>query len=106
MFSGKEVSNMAADIDLVQNRTGIAVGSLLIGVLIGAVVGGVAALLLAPQSGNETQRMIRDRAMQTGQMFQDRYNTIRDRVSKTGSNMRSRAESEMQAATSGHPEEG
>jgi hypothetical protein len=44
--------------------------------------------------------------MQTGQMFQDRYNTIRDRVSKTGSNMRSRAESEMQAATSGHPEEG
>ncbi len=95
---------MAADIELVQNRTGIAVGSLLLGVLIGAVAGGIAALLLAPQPGSETQRMIRDRAMQTGQMFQGRYNTIRDRVTKVGSNMRSKAENEMQEAS--RPEEG
>jgi gas vesicle protein len=95
---------MAADIDLIQGRTGIAVGSLLLGVLIGAVAGGIAALLLAPQPGSETQRMIRERAAQTGHMFQDRYNTIKDRVAKVGSNMRSRAESEMEAAR--HPEEG
>lgn len=43
-----------------QERVGCPIGSLLLGLGIGAVVGAAAALLLAPQSGPETRRSIAD----------------------------------------------
>jgi len=39
-------------------------GSFGIGVLAGAVVGGVVALLFAPKSGKETRKMIKDKTME------------------------------------------
>jgi gas vesicle protein len=39
-------------------------GAFLVGFLVGAVAGGVAALLLAPQSGEETRTMIRDKSIE------------------------------------------
>ena len=49
--------------------TGAGMGGLLMGLLIGAVVGGVVALLFAPQTGNETRRMIKNRAGDIGNAF-------------------------------------
>jgi gas vesicle protein len=41
--------------------SGLQTGSLLTGLIIGAVLGAGAALLLAPQSGEKTRRMLRKR---------------------------------------------
>jgi gas vesicle protein len=39
-------------------------GSFVMGFLVGAVAGGIAALLMAPQSGEETRAMIRDKSIE------------------------------------------
>jgi len=39
-------------------------GAFLIGFVVGGVAGAVTALLLAPQSGEETRAMIKDRAIE------------------------------------------
>lgn len=44
-----------------QEGSGFHTGSLLTGLLLGAVLGAGAALLLAPQSGEKTRRMLRKR---------------------------------------------
>ncbi len=49
--------------------SGIGVGSFFLGMLVGAVIGGVTALMLAPKSGAETREMVRNR-----------YNQVRDVV--------------------------
>jgi gas vesicle protein len=51
------------------DSSGSGVGPFFLGVLVGAVVGGVAALLLAPKSGSETREMVRNR-----------YNQMKDAV--------------------------
>lgn len=89
---------MASELDYMGTRRGINGGSLLIGILIGAVAGGIAALLLAPQSGKETQQMIRDRMMEAQKMVKDRVSEVKERVGQVRDNMRTRAEQEMQAA--------
>jgi gas vesicle protein len=43
------------------NTTGSGVGMFLMGLLVGAALGGVAALLMAPQPGAETRTMLKDR---------------------------------------------
>lgn len=46
------------------NCNGNDAGSFAIGALVGAVIGGVAALLLAPQSGEETRKQIKSKAQE------------------------------------------
>jgi gas vesicle protein len=51
------------------------------GLVIGGLVGAAAALLLAPQSGEETRTMIRDKGIE-----------LKDQVEQTASDTRARAE--------------
>ncbi len=88
---------MAYDVEC-ENRTMRAgVGMFFFGLLAGAVVGGIAALLLAPRSGKETREMIRGKAMETQQMVQSQVNNVKEKVSQIRGNMRNRAEQEAQA---------
>jgi len=48
-------------------------GNVLLGFLVGAVAGGVAALLFAPGSGSETRQKIADGLSRTGAKLQDEY---------------------------------
>ncbi len=40
---------------------GFGIGGFFLGMLVGAIAGGVAALLLTPQTGTETRDMLKDR---------------------------------------------
>lgn len=78
-----------------ETRSGMpGIGMFLLGLLAGAVVGGIVALLFAPKSGKETREMIRGKAAETGQMIQSRANDVKERITKVGSAMRSKAEQE------------
>jgi gas vesicle protein len=57
-------------------------GAFLVGFLVGAVAGGVTALLMAPQSGEETRTMIRDKSIE-----------LRDKASVTAEEAMRRAQS-------------
>lgn len=50
------------------------------GLVIGGLLGAGLALLLAPQSGEETRRMLRRRARQVAHDAQDRYDDVKDRI--------------------------
>ena len=55
--------------ETVAGAPGAGVGGIFLGILIGAVIGGVAALLFAPQTGSDTRGMIRDRYGQMKDVF-------------------------------------
>jgi gas vesicle protein len=73
---------MAVDTEYIEVEKRFSTGTFLLGVLTGAVVGGVVALLLAPKSGQETRAMIRSKADETQQMLQSRVNDVKERVGK------------------------
>ena len=50
------------------------------GLLLGALIGAGVALLFAPQSGEDTRRLIRKRAKRFARDAQDRYDDLRDKV--------------------------
>jgi gas vesicle protein len=50
------------------------------GLLIGALLGAGVALLFAPQSGEETRRLIRRKAKHLADEARDRYEDVRHRV--------------------------
>ena len=50
--------------------------------LVGAVVGGGIALLLAPQSGERTRRQLRRMAEDAKEKIEDCYDEIKDRAAK------------------------
>ncbi len=52
------------------------------GLLIGALIGAGVALLFAPQSGEDTRRLIRKRARRFAADTRDRYDDLKDRVRK------------------------
>jgi gas vesicle protein len=56
-------------------------GEFLAGVILGALVGGAAALLLAPQSGEETQAQLREKGIE-----------LKERVSELSEEARKKAE--------------
>lgn len=62
-------------------NTGKNISSALMGFLIGGLVGAAAAMLMAPQSGQETRTLLRDKGME-----------IKDRASETIEGTRSKAE--------------
>ena len=63
--------------------TGFGVGGFLLGMLAGAVVGGVAALLLAPRPGPETRQAIMDRMSQMQEIVRSRAREAQQEVSET-----------------------
>jgi gas vesicle protein len=50
------------------------------GLLLGALIGAGVALLFAPQTGEDTRRLIRKRARRFARDARDRYDDIRDKV--------------------------
>ncbi len=67
--------------------------SFLVGIILGALVGGTIAILLAPVSGEELRLQMRDRAV-----------TMRDEVKQAAATRR--AELEQQLATLRSPQQG
>ncbi|MBX3147434.1 MAG: YtxH domain-containing protein [Gemmatimonadales bacterium] len=55
-------------------------GSFGLGLFVGALLGGMAALLLAPGSGRETRRHLRRRIRQAKEQVGDRLEELDDRV--------------------------
>lgn len=52
------------------------------GLLLGALIGAGVALLFAPQSGQDTRRLIRKKARRIAADARDRYDDLKDRVRK------------------------
>ncbi len=52
------------------------------GLLLGALIGAGVALLFAPQSGEDTRRMIRRKARRFASDARDRYDDLKDKVRK------------------------
>ena len=51
-----------------------------VGLILGALIGAGVALLVAPQSGEETRRLLRRRAKKLAAGAQDRYEDVKDRI--------------------------
>lgn len=64
----------------------------LTGFMIGGIVGAAAALLLAPQSGEETREMIRERGVELGGRAREYGDTARHRAEELAIDARERAE--------------
>lgn len=54
--------------------------SFTVGLVLGALIGAGVALLVAPQSGEDTRRLIRKKARRLAHDARDRYDDIKDRV--------------------------
>lgn len=72
-----------------EKKAGFAIGGFLLGMLAGAVVGGVAVLLLAPRSGKETRDIIMGKVSETQQMLQEQASNVKEKVTKARDAMRS-----------------
>jgi gas vesicle protein len=83
------------------NERGSGAGMFLLGMLTGAIAGGLTALLLAPRTGKETREMIRGRAMEMQQMMQDRYSDVKERVGRAGECLRTGTKTDMPASGNG-----
>ena len=69
-------------------------GGLFLGFLIGALAGGITALLLAPKSGKETREYLREKATDAQHMVQEKASDVRNRFSRMKEDMQARAEEE------------
>ena len=56
-----------------------------IGILTGAIVGGVIALLYAPKSGKETRKMIKDKTMEVVDTVKEKTSGVIDAFKDTAS---------------------
>ena len=72
---------------MAENRQGSNFGSLFSGFILGGLVGAVTALLMAPQSGEETRSFIRDKSME-----------VKDRATDTLDDTLARAEDALNEA--------
>lgn len=88
---------MSSDLEyLGAKQGGMAIGTLFLGIFIGAVAGGLATLLLTPRSGQETRELFKNKATETQHMLKDRYQDVKEKVSHVRENMKSKAEEEVQ----------
>ena len=84
---------MATEREYIEGNGNSNMKGFLIGMLVGAVVGSAAALLLAPKSGKETREMIRNKASETQEMLRSRVNEVKERVGKIRDCVSSNSES-------------
>ena len=68
-----------------------------IGLLTGAVIGGVIALLYAPQSGKETRQLIKDRATAVVDALKEKTSGVVDTVTEAASEASRRGQSAVHA---------
>ena len=68
------------------------IGAFLAGVVVGGLVGAAAALLLAPQSGEETRTMIRDKSIELKGQVESTASEARAKAEKLAQDAKSRAE--------------
>ncbi len=73
-------------------------GSFLSGFMIGGLIGAAAALLLAPQSGEETRTIIRDKSIELKDRAADTAEEARARAEAAAAEARARAEELSQQA--------
>jgi len=73
-------------------RKGNSIGVLAIGILIGSVVGTGVALLAAPQSGEKTRNMLREKGMELKTRASSTVQETRGKAEDVVSKVRSRAE--------------
>lgn len=67
-------------------------GAFLLGFIVGGLTGAVAALLLAPQSGEQTRSIIKDKAIEIGDKVQVTVDETRTRAEQVAAEARTRAE--------------
>ena len=65
-------------------------GMFLIGFMVGGVAGAVAALLLAPQSGEETRTLIKDKSIELRDMAAEQADVIATKASKVAEDAKAR----------------
>lgn len=63
----------------------------LIGFIIGGLTGAAISLIMAPQSGEETRELLKDRAIELRDKAQETAQTVGDQVGNRASDVRSRA---------------
>jgi gas vesicle protein len=66
-------------------------GAFLIGFIIGGLTGAAIALIMAPQSGEETREILRDRAIELRDKASETAQVARDQVGSTADEVRTRA---------------
>ncbi len=66
-------------------------GAFLIGFIVGGLTGAAISLLMAPQTGEETREILRDRAIELRDKAQETAQTARGQVESTAGEVRSRA---------------
>lgn len=72
--------------------SGKEVSSFFTGFFVGALVGGAAALLLAPQSGEETRAQIRDKGIELKEKAETTYNEVIAEIEDSTTELRGRME--------------
>jgi gas vesicle protein len=71
-------------------------GLFLVGLLLGALSGAVAALLLAPQSGEETRTMIKDKSIELRDKAQQTAEQAKARTDEVVRQLKEQGQSAMQ----------
>jgi gas vesicle protein len=66
-------------------------GAFLIGFIIGGLTGAAISLLMAPQTGEETRGILKERAIELKDKAQEGVAVARDQVGSTATEVRSRA---------------
>jgi len=61
------------------------------GVLFGAVIGGAVALLYAPMKGEDTRRMLREKAVQAEQMAAEKASEMKEMAGEMAADVREKA---------------
>ena len=72
--------------------SGKEVSSFFTGFFVGALVGGAAALLLAPQTGEQTRAQIRDKGIELKEKAETTYSEVIDEIEDSTGELRSRLE--------------
>jgi gas vesicle protein len=72
--------------------SGKEVSSFFTGFFVGALVGGAAALVLAPQSGEETRAQIRDKGIELKEKAEATYGEVIEEIEDSTTELRSRLE--------------
>ncbi len=73
-------------------------GAFLAGVLVGGLMGAAAALMLAPQSGEETRAMIRERGIELKSRLEHAATDMKDRAEDALEEGKQRVDSAVDAA--------
>lgn len=66
-------------------------GAFLIGFIIGGLTGAAISLLMAPQTGEETREILKDRAIELRDKAQETAQVAREQVGSTAAEVRTRA---------------